>query len=167
MTAAPHTITWEEVCADKSLQDLPFKVELNGLNQLVLVPTFSQHSLFQGRIIRWLNRLLETGNAYPELAIATSDNIKVPDVVWASDEMVRAHRSELNSYWSASPELCIEVLSPTNTVDEMTAKIALYFESGAREVWICGLKGEMEFHAPTGPLERSALCPEFPARIEV
>ena len=167
MTGAPHTITWEEVCADKSLQDLPFKVELNGLNQLVLVPTFSQHSLFQGRIIRLLNRLLETGNAYPELAIATSDNIKVPDVVWASDERVRAHASELSSYWSASPELCVEVLSPTNTVDEMTAKIALYFESGAREVWICGLKGEMEFYGPAGLLERSALCPEFPDKIEL
>ena len=53
-----HAITWAEVCADKSLRDLPFKVELNGLNQIVLVPTFSRHSLFQGKIIRLLNRLL-------------------------------------------------------------------------------------------------------------
>jgi hypothetical protein len=41
----------------------------------------------------------------------------------------------------------------------------LYFEAGAREVWICGLKGEMRFLTPAADLASSRLFPEFPRAI--
>ena len=47
-----------------------------------------------------------------------------------------------------APEICVEVLSPTNSLAEMNEKRALYFEAGAHEVWICGLDGKMEFYTP-------------------
>ena len=49
----------------------------------------------------------------------------------------------------------------------MMAKSTLYFESGAQEVWFCGLEGEMEFYTPAGQTERSVLCPEFPVLVEL
>jgi hypothetical protein len=48
----------------------------------------------------------------------------------------------------------------------MAEKAALYFDAGAREVWLCEPDGTMRFHAPSGPLERSVLCPGFPVRID-
>lgn len=160
-------LTWDDVCADPRLQDLPFKIELNRYNQIVLVSTNSKHSLLQGRIVRLLTRLMAEGEAFPELAVDTSDNTKVPDVVWAADATVHAHRHELETSWSSAPEICVEVLSPTNTKDEIKYKRFLYLERGAREVWVCGLDGQMTFHNPEGELPRSVLCPDFPTRIEI
>lgn len=160
-------LTWDDVCADERLKDLPFKLELNRFNQIVLLSTNANHSRYQGRISRLLERLMDGGEAFPELAVDTLDNTKVPDVVWASDEALRAHQHEGNTSWSSAPEICVEVLSPTNTRDEIKAKRFLYFERGATEVWVCGLEGEMTFHGTDGELPRSLLCPEFPTRIEL
>jgi hypothetical protein len=45
-----------------------------------------------------------------------------------------------------APEICIEVLSPSNSQLEMVEKRALYFEAGAAEVWTCDLDDSMTFH---------------------
>ena len=34
-----------------------------------------------------------------------------------------------------------------------------------REVWACDRDGQMSFSGPHGPLERSALCPDYPREI--
>ena len=52
---------WEEVCADRQLQDLPFKIELNKWGQIVMSPVKIKHSFYQGRIQRLLQSLLTTG----------------------------------------------------------------------------------------------------------
>ena len=165
MTDAPHQITWEELCADPSLHDLPYRIELNGLNQIVMSPLYYRHGRYQSRIMSLLTRLLPSGEASVEAAISTSDNMKVPDVVWAPHDFARK-RSDAYAL-PVAPDLCVEVLSRTNSKAEIDFKRQLYFEAGAREVWLCGLQGEMEFYTPTGLTERSALCPEFPLRIEL
>ena len=48
-----------------------------------------------------------------------------------------------------APEICIEILSPDNTAKGIRERTALYFEAGAREVWICDLEGKMRFLSPT------------------
>ena len=165
MTDALHTLTWEELCADPSLQDLPYRIELNGLNQIVMSPLPFRHGRYQGKIYNLLSLLLSGGEPSIETAVSTSDNVKVPDVIWASSAFI--HQYADASATPVAPQICVEVLSPADRAIEIEQKRALYFEAGAREVWICGLKGEMEFYAPAGPMERSALCPEFPARVEL
>ena len=67
-----------------------------------------------------------------------------------------------------APEICVEILSPSNTAGEMTAKRRLYFEAGALEVWICSVDGKMEFYAksnPDGASDASTLCSGFPSRM--
>ena len=44
-----------------------------------------------------------------------------------------------------SPEICVEVLSPGNTEAKVPEKIALYFDAGAREVWLVRSFGYDEF----------------------
>lgn len=160
-----RALTWDDLCADPLLQDLPFKIELNALNQIVMSPTTSYHSRYQGRILHLLQRLLKKGEAIPELAVMTNDNVKVPDVIWASIATLKAHEDETT--WSTAPEICVEVFSPTNTRKEIDFKRGLYLEAGAQEVWTCDLKGVMRFFSTAGELNRSAVCPKFPAQVKL
>ncbi|HEX6566206.1 MAG TPA: Uma2 family endonuclease, partial [Chthoniobacterales bacterium] len=66
-----------------------------------------------------------------------------------------------------APEICVEVLSPSNTPSAIEEKRALYFGAGAKEVWICKENGKLEFYCqilPDTPT-RSQLCPDFPNLI--
>jgi len=156
-------LTWEDVCSDPSLRDLPFKIELNALNQIVMSPAHPRHSRLQSKIARILGDLLAEGEAIVELAVETEDSTKVPDVVWASNATIARHSSEIS--WLNAPEICIEVLSPANTANEIDRKRALYFERGALEVWLCSWDGKMTFYGAEGKLMHSKLCPIFPDTI--
>ena len=47
---------WQEVCEHPSLQNLPFKIELNEKGQILMSPVKVYHSAFQGKIARLLIR---------------------------------------------------------------------------------------------------------------
>ena len=156
-------LSWEDVCADPNLRDLPFKIELNRLNQIVMSPAHPRHSRLQTKIARVLGDLMSDGEAIVELAIETKDSTKVPDVVWASNATIARRSNEIS--WLSAPEICVEVLSPANTTEEMDKKRFLYFERGAMEVWLCSWDGNMTFYGTTGKLKNSEFCPTFPDTI--
>lgn len=87
-------------------------------------------------------------------------------MAWASKDAVRDLGNR--ACFPRAPELCVEILSPGDTDAAMQEKVALYFDAGAVEVWLCDLTGAMRFLAATGgpPLERSRLCPAFPQQVE-
>jgi Uma2 family endonuclease len=155
---------WEEVCENRQLQDLPFKIELNKWGQIVMSPVKIKHSFYQGRIQRLLESLLKTGEVMPECAINTSDGVKVADVVWCSAERFDRIQEQVSA--SIAPEICIEVKSSGNTLDEMEFKQRLYFEAGAIEVWICNEQGQITFSNDRNELAQSLLVPKFPNQIE-
>ncbi|MBE9232768.1 Uma2 family endonuclease [Cuspidothrix issatschenkoi LEGE 03284] len=155
---------WEEVCENKQLQDLPFKIELNKWGQIVMSPVKIKHSFYQGRIQRLLESLLKTGEVMPECAINTSDGVKVADVVWCSDARFDQIQDEISA--SIAPEICIEVKSSGNTVDEMEFKKQLYLGAQAIEVWLCNEQGQIKFYNQQGELEKSLLVPDFPTQIK-
>ena len=155
---------WEEVCEDQQLQNLPFKIELNKWGQIVMSPVKIKHSFYQGRIQRLLESLLQTGEVMPECAIDTSDGVKVADVVWCSDERFDQIQDEVSA--SIVPEICIEVKSIGNTLEEMEFKKKLYFEAQAMEVWICHEQGEITFYNEQNELTQSLLVPYFPKQIK-
>lgn len=156
-------MNWQQVCADKSLADLPYKIELNRQGQIIMSPSRSKHSIYQGRLVRKLNACLPDGEAFPECAMDTSDGVKVPDVVWASSEKLQRNLEVIT--WPESPEIVVEISSDSNTPDEMAAKRALYFERGAKEVWFCDEAGTMTFFDAAGDLAISRFCPAFPKSI--
>lgn len=155
---------WEEVCKNQQLQNLPFKIELNKWGQIVMSPVKIKHSFYQGRIQRLLESLLQTGEVMPECAINTSDGVKVADVVWCSDERFDQIQDEVSA--SIAPEICIEVKSIGNTLEEMEFKKKLYFEAQAMEVWICNEQGEITFYNEQNELTQSLLVPYFPKQIK-
>ena len=66
-----------------------------------------------------------------------------------------------------APEICVEVISPSNSMEEMFERRRLYFEKGAVEFWLCDEKGRMAFYDAAGPIPRSNLCPQFMNQVEV
>ena len=75
-------LTWEEVCNDPNLRDLPYKIETNEYGQIVMSPTYIYHGRFAYRIARLLEESLPDGTATVEAAVRTSRGTKVPDAVW-------------------------------------------------------------------------------------
>jgi len=67
---------------------------------------------------------------------------------------------------SVAPEICVEIFSNSNTVEEMEFKRNLYFQAGAGEVWTCDRLGIMSFYKPKKQLLNSELVPDFPQQIQ-
>ena len=67
--------------------------------------------------------------------------------------------------YSQSPELCVEVVSPSNSKAEIDEKIDLYLAKGAKEAWICDENGRVSFFIHKGIINRSELVENFPLKI--
>ena len=158
-------MNWQEVCEHPSLQNLPFKIELNQYGQIVMSPVKFDHSAFQGEIAFLLRSLRQHGKTLVECAIHTRKGTKVADVAWLSGERYKKnkHKTECD----VAPEICVEVISASNTEAEMQEKRELYVETGAQEVWTCEENGEIHFYDAAKKLERSVLVPNFPRNIEI
>ena len=108
---------------------------------------------------------MEGGLSLTECPIRTEEGVKATDVAWVSQHR-RASRHNDPVYLIA-PEICVEVISPSNKEGELEERKRLYFEKGASEFWLCGLQGEMTFFDPGGKIEQSHLCPDFPKQIAI
>ncbi len=164
-TTAEVARLWRRVLRDPHLRNLPYKVETNQHGQIVLSPRKPRHSFAQTRISDLLrDHLTQPGARAVEFAVETTKGVKVPDVVWISEERLAGIPDDAESS-PVMPELCVEVLSEDNTVAEIDEKRRLYFESGALEVWICATNGTMTFYDPSGEIPASTLAPSFPASV--
>lgn len=155
---------WQSIIADPLLSELPFKIELNEWGKIEMTPATNLHGFLQATIAVLLRRHLPDGKVLVECSIETAKNVKVADVAWCSPAFFARHG--YRTPYPESPELVVEVASPSNRFGELIEKQGLYFACGAQEVWICEETGEMRFAQPTGPLSRSLICPSFPERIE-
>jgi Uma2 family endonuclease len=146
---------------------IEWRVETDRYGHIIVMPPPApKHGSLQSRIAYLLQVLLPGGRTITECPISTADGVKAADVAWASPELM-VELGERTCF-PRSPEICIEVLSPDNTEREIHEKMALYFDAGAKEAWICARSGEMSFFGEgTSPLSCSILCPDFPLQIEL
>ncbi len=144
---------WQDVLADKSLQDLPYKIELNDKGNIEMSPASLLHSLIQGKLALLLGSTLTQGSVFTELAIQTSNGIRVPDVAWGSHHYIKKHKTEI--YASSAPEICVEIISPSNTPKEMLEKVRLFIEADAREVWLVTESGDISIYNQNGQTDKS------------
>jgi Uma2 family endonuclease len=63
------------------------------------------------------------------------DSVLGVDVAFVSHERLK-DVDNLDKFMPFAPDLAVEVLSPTNTAQEMDEKVSLYFAGGARAVWV-------------------------------
>jgi Uma2 family endonuclease len=162
-TRTRHQERWAEIVADPALRDLPYKVETNARGQIILSPHSNRHSELQEDVQTLLRLHAPDGRQPVEYALATPEGVKSPDVVWMSPDR-RERMRATGDPSTLAPEICVEVLSPSNTEDEMEAKRRLYRDLGAEEVWIVDADGRIRFFAEE-EMESSELAPECPKEV--
>ncbi len=159
---------WEEVLEDSFLHGLEERIETDRLGHIVMSPPpVQQHGGFQFEIGLLLRTLLPNGRVITECPVSTSEGVKGCDVVWISRERHEPQRRL--PCLTLAPEICVEVVSPSNSRTEIEEKQRLYFEAGAEEVWLCDAGGRMRFclKENTDRACASTLCPNFPATVEI
>ena len=158
-------MTWDQVCSNRYLKDLPFRIETNRWGQIVMSPPHNDHSFAQSSVYNLLRKKMRRGKMLQETAIDTEDGNKVADSTWMSEAFYQENKGR--SSFKRAPEICVEVKSPSNSMGELLEKKDLYFKASAQEVWIRKQSGKMLFFDSNGPLERSVLCPSFPLTVEI
>lgn len=159
---------WNELLADQDLLRFEGRVETDRHGHIIMSPPPApSHGSLQSKIAQLLWNLLPHGRVLTECPISTADGVKAADVAWASSARIEELGDQ--AFFSRSPEICVEVLSPSNTELEMREKMALYFDAGAREVWFCARNGAMKFHGQGSnrAMRQSTLCPRFPKLVRL
>ncbi len=63
-------------------------------------------------------------------------NKRSPDISFFAKERLQGMTELPTGFLEGAPDLAVEVLSPSNTVEEIDDKIVEYFENGARLIWV-------------------------------
>jgi Uma2 family endonuclease len=143
---------WQTLAADPESPDY---FELDQFGELILSP---KPTTGHQRVASAIARILTSqcgGEGVTEVSVVTDRGVRVPDVVWMPSDHWAACKGQ--SPLEAVPDVCVEVLSPSNTREEIEMKIGAYLRGGAREVYVVGLKGEIEIFGPQGKRDASAL----------
>jgi Uma2 family endonuclease len=105
------------------------------------------------------------------------DRSRRPDVAFVSyDRWPRSRLIPRINAWPVVPDLAVEIVSPTNTFDEVIEKMQEYFQAGSRLVWVV-IPGPREVYAYTSPtgvhiftradeLTANPVLPEFRLPLE-
>jgi len=159
---------WAELLADRELAKVEGRIETDRHGHIIMSPPPApSHGSFQLEIGHLLRNLLPEGRVLTECPISTADGVKAADVAWASPERMKELGQQV--CFPRAPDICVEVLSPGNTEAEMKEKMALYFDAGAKEVWLCARSGAVSFFRPGAalPSRASESCPQFPQQVEL
>ncbi len=158
-------MNWQAICENPIFKDLQFKVETNKWGKIELSPASNEHGIYQAMLIEWLIKLGENGRPISECGIQTTQGVKVADVAWGSYTFFNKNKRQ-NPY-QESPEIVIEILSPSNSKLEMLEKKELYFANGAKEFWLIDSNGRVSFYNRYEELTESCLILNFPKLIEI
>jgi Uma2 family endonuclease len=144
---------WAEVIKNPFLQDLPFKIELNKWGKILMSPASNNHGRWQFEVGSVIRDKKKSGTVITECSVKTPQGVKVADVAWLSDTFVEKHG--FVTPYEVAPEICVEIVSPSNSKKEMNEKIKLYLEQGAMEVWLCNQDGKISYYSRKGQLKES------------
>jgi len=137
MRPVPGTATSDDAVYSKERFDLSCEL-VNGI--LVAKTMGYFESKLAAALIYFLQQYLET-HSIGEVAGAdggcdtVDDNVRKPNVSYTSFDRIRRSGKATRNKPPFSPDLVVEILSPSNTNAEMDTKLREYFESGARLVW--------------------------------
>jgi Uma2 family endonuclease len=100
-----------------------------------------KHQVIQVRIINLLRSSAGQRSfvsmEFPFRALPEHE-FRIADVAFVSQE--RWEHVDLESHFQGAPDLVVEVLSPSNTAQEMLEKQKLCLDNGAREFWVVNPK---------------------------
>lgn len=104
---------WSEVINNPLPKDLPFKIELNKFGKILMSPASNSHGRAQVKIATSLTNKHPDREVITKCSIQTSEDVKVADVVWASNEFIETYAYK--TPYPKAPKICIEIVSPSNS----------------------------------------------------
>lgn len=117
----------------------------------------------------------DQGSVYsPDTTFVIGQNERLPDLAFVSSARI-PEDGEPEGIWRIAPDLAIEVISPNDVLEKVTAKIEDYFAAGVRQVWLVSLRSHTVsiYDSPTKvtilteheDLASEAILPGFRCRI--
>ncbi|MBI5307888.1 MAG: Uma2 family endonuclease [Planctomycetes bacterium] len=128
---------------EKMIMSIPkdgHKHELvNG--EFTMVPAGFEHEIITANIIFILKKFI---SEHKLGAVCGSDlgcwmkseNLRCPDVSFISKDRLKKTGRPPKGFFKGSPDLAVEVLSPSDTVEGVHGKIVEYFENDTKLVWV-------------------------------
>ncbi len=106
------------------------------------MPTSILHGIIAGRIAIILgifvlqNKLGEVLTAETGFRLFVDEKtVRVPDVSFLSNEKL-AEIKNVNKFYDGTPDLAVEVISPSETYNDVQGKLEDYLSAGVKMVWI-------------------------------
>ena len=161
--------------------------------EFMALPDGDRYELINGELINVGNSGIEHGNLGAFLAGAIefhvrsrklgatcdsstaftmkSGNRRSPDVSFVSKERLQGLKRLPKGYLQGAPDLAVEIISPSNTFEEIHDKIVEYFDNGSKLVWVIhpDEKSVLVYHRPepdrllkaADSLDGEAVIPDF------
>ena len=163
-------------------QDLPDNGMRNELSEGELIEMPPPKHLHSQAAHAFLFRLYEAAKQYTQFSVRSEAAYLLsrnPPTVRASDVSVlrteRVAGTPADGYIPGAPELAIEVISPSDTAEDLMHKIQQYLEAGATTVWAAYPKdGTIQVYrrgepaltlGPGDRLEEPTLLPGWSAQV--
>ena len=176
------TLTSKKTWTDWELETLPGdgqKYELLD-GELIMIPVPANHGTICVRLILLIGGFVQRrklGEVYDSsTGFRLSESILLsPDVSFVSKARLRKVLRAPDRFLCGAPDLGVEVLSPSDRMQEIHRKLDLYFEHGTRLIWIINWKLE-QIHIyrpdsiealtrPTDVLPGAEVLPGFKCRL--
>jgi Uma2 family endonuclease len=154
---------WQEILDDPRFNDPRQRIETDALGNVIMSPRPTGHHDQTCDWIRQVLKALPGNGAFGEHEVLTDKGVKITDVLWINPD----HPWDKHSTKPLipAPDICVEVRSPTNTIDSLVEKRDAYLRAGAKEVWISD-SDRLYFFDSTGQIPASKLCPWCPDNIQ-
>jgi Uma2 family endonuclease len=100
----------------------------------------SLHSRIASKVFKAIQALLAKsafGEALVEACYVLSRDpltVRQPDVSVLSTERIQSTAPD--DYFEGAPELAVEVVSPSDSAEDLEIKVEQYLQSGAKQVWV-------------------------------
>jgi Uma2 family endonuclease len=151
--------------------------EISEGELITMAPPKFLHTLVAVAVFELLQAYLKQhggARAFPEAGYVLSHDpltIRQPDVSVLTAERIRA--TNVDAYVEGSPELAVEVVSPSHSAQDLEIKVQQYLHSGAKQVWVVYpitkrvhvLGSQVTVLGETQTLEAGDLLPGFSVKV--
>jgi Uma2 family endonuclease len=174
LTTAPLTL--EDFA---QLPDDGVRHEISEGELITMPPPKSLHTLIALAILEALQAYLKQHGgvrAFPEAGYVLSREpltVRQPDVSVLSTERIQSTAPD--DYFEGAPELAVEVVSASDSAEDLEIKVEQYLQSGAKQVWILYPKtkrlhlfrpgNQLRVLDETQTLEAAELLPGFSVKV--
>lgn len=145
-------------------------------------PMRASHGAVAGRIYRLFDQHIESAGLPFLVGLETSfrlgmsaSNFRIPDLHATAIERIAIDLNNEPGVWEGSPDIAVEVISPTETYMDVIGKAQLYLQQGVaialivdaqhREVTIRPAHGDIRVLAESDTLDLDPVLPGFACRV--